>query len=138
MGRIRFSKIFQKKIFDQILKRGKVVYTFYVLTDSSGVLNRQQSMSGEPFGWSGPDDGRAAPLGRGRTECRPVPAHVTAISAGRGGARGMLGLVVALPLPSSLQHPPPPSSPRSLHCPAGRQRQAVVNVRNRSADVPAF
>ena len=90
---------------------------------SSEVLNRRLSTSGEPFERSFCFTTRAAPLGRRRTERRPVPAHVMETSAGRVGARGMLGLVGAGSSPSS-----PRRHPR-LHSPSSRRRGGRLEAR---------
>lgn len=78
---------------------------------------------GSPSGvLSAPRRRRAAPLlGRGRSERRPSPGPRDTTSVGRGGARGMLGLVVGPPLlrlrtrpPSSILLPPAKARTRGV------------------------
>lgn len=116
MGKDHLGKIFPKKISDQILAYGKVVYTFYLLTNSSRVLNCQRQ--GSPSGVLSAPRRQAAPLLRGGgSERRPSPCPRDMTSPGRGGARGMLGLVVGPPLLQPSAHPPS-STP---HPPTGAQ-----------------
>lgn len=131
-GRDRFGKIFLKKLSDQILTHVKVVYTFYLLTNSSRVLNRRLSTSGEPFGVLFAPQRRAAPhLGRGGSERRPGPSprDEDLRGEGRGGTHGMLGLVVGPPLLLPSLHAPL-STPHPL---ANARVRGVANVHHRTA-----
>lgn len=95
------------------------MYTFSSLTNYSGVLQSStvNANGAFPVFWSTTPSCTSRTR---RTECRPVPAHVMVTSAGRGGACGMLGLVVAPPPPQ-----PSPPAPDCTPLPASAAQRAA-------------